>query len=103
MNGQLYDELDIADAERIASRNLCASCWQGLTVQRSDKGQRLWKVICLHCGDDRGFVSADYVERRRNEDHWDAYEAKKNLASALGIEPSKPVDVDKVIKDLWPE
>lgn len=103
MNGQAFDELDYTDAERIASRNLCASCWQGLTVQRSENGKRFWKVTCQSCGDDRGFVSKDFVERRRNEDHWDAYEAKQNLGAALGIKPGKPVDVDKVINKLWPE
>jgi len=100
--GQQYDELQLIDAQHIQRRYLCSQCWGGLSVEKSDKGPRLYKVCCRQCGEDRGFVSNDFVEKKRNEDHWDALDAKKNLGAALDIEPKKPVDREKVIKALWP-
>ena len=100
-NGKPYDELDYTEAQTIVRDCVCAQCW-GQLISGISKGKdhKAYKVYCPECGEDRGFVSRDYVARKKAEDRLDGLEAKRNLASALGIEIT-PVDTEKAIKELY--
>lgn len=101
MQGKPYDELDHIEAQTIKRDCVCAQCWGQLIIGVSKgKDHKAYKVYCPECGEDRGFVSRDYVKRRKAEDKANAWDAKRNLANALGIEIS-PVDTEKAIKELW--
>ena len=87
MQGKKYDELTYAESNAIKRDCVCSQCW-GPLMTDFERGQtrKKYKVFCPKCGEGRGFVSSQYVERRKAEDANDAEEAKRNLAEALGIE-----------------
>lgn len=101
MHGKPYDELDHIEAQTIKRDCVCAQCW-GQLISGISKGKdfKAYKVYCPDCGEDRGFVSRDYVARKKSEDHAEAYEAKRNLGKALGIEIT-PIDPEQAIKELF--
>jgi hypothetical protein len=89
-NGAMNDEttnpipepMSNADAQRTMRRYCCSACWSHLnTYNRPGKGLY---VLCPDCKDNTpGYVSKSWVERRKNESHAEAYEAKRNLKEAL--------------------
>lgn len=100
MSGKNYDELESLEAPHIERDYVCAVCWGTLITQRADIKERLFKVVCPNCGEDKGFVTRTYVERRRAENGMEAVEAKHNLGKALGIK-EKPLNLEKTIKKMW--
>jgi len=101
MQGKRYDEMTSLEATHTERFYVCAQCWGQLITQPSKGKHRCFSVFCPNCGEDRGFVTREYAERRKAEDHAEALEVRRNLGKQLGIE-IKPIDVDQVIKDLWP-
>jgi len=86
MQGKRYDELEYAEANAIKRHCVCSQCWGPLMVD-FERGatRKKYKVFCNQCGEGRGFVSQDYVNRRKTEDHADYTDARRNLEEALGI------------------
>jgi DNA-directed RNA polymerase subunit RPC12/RpoP len=102
MQGKPYDELTSIEAQHTERNYVCAQCWGQLITQPSKgKGFKAFKVICPGCGEDRGFVTREYAERRKAEDRADANEARRNLGEALGIK-REPFDLNREIERLYP-
>ena len=102
MQGDKYNELESQQAAQIEAHYVCAQCWGTLITQHVKGEGRLFKVLCPNCGEDRGFVTRDYAEKRRSDNKVEAVEAKHNLGKILGL-PEKPFDREKVIDQMWPE
>jgi DNA-directed RNA polymerase subunit RPC12/RpoP len=102
MQEKRYDELESQEAARIEANYVCAQCWRTLITQRVKGPERMFKVFCPKCGEDRGFVTRDYVERRKAENKLEAIEAAHNLGKILGL-TEKPFNRDEAIKSMWPE
>jgi transcription elongation factor Elf1 len=101
MQGKNYNELDLGEAQHLERHYVCAQCWGRLMIQISKgKDHKCFTVLCPNCGEDRGFVTQEYAEKRKAEDSFDAQEAKRNLGAALGFE-QKPIDANRVIKELY--
>lgn len=100
MNGKKFNELDLQEAEHIKRNHVCSKCWGALNTERVP-GTEFYKVVCPKCGEDQGFVTKAYVERRRQENHFEAIEAKHNLGKILGI-PEEPFDREEATKKMWP-
>jgi len=100
MQGKNYDEMSLIEAQRTVRDYVCAQCWGQLISQVSKgKDHKCFTVLCPNCGEDRGFVTREYANKRKAEDCFDALEAKRNLGKALGIDRS--FDQSKVIKELY--
>jgi hypothetical protein len=76
------EPMSSVEAQRTMQRYCCSACWSHLnTYNRPGKGLY---VLCPDCKDNTpGYVSKSWVERRKNESHAEAYEAKRNLKEAL--------------------
>ena len=98
-NTQIMDE---AEAVKFTHRYVCSTCWGDLVADRID-GQRYDRSV--HCGNENcsgaGFVTRKYVEKRRDDDHFDYLDAKRNLGEALGLpNPYKNQTVEDHLKAL---
>lgn len=100
MDGKRYDELSVQEAKSIEDSHVCAQCWGPLTTLRSSIPDRTFKVICPNCGEDRGFVTREYAEKRKGESRMEAVEAQHNIGKQLGIKTEKH-DRDQLIKELY--
>lgn len=100
MTGKTYYQLESLEAMHIENHYVCASCWGTLITQRVKPEERLFKVICKKCGEDRGFVTREYAEKRRGESKVEAVEVRRNLGKVLGLK-EKPIDLEKTIEKLW--
>jgi DNA-directed RNA polymerase subunit RPC12/RpoP len=102
MQGKPYDELTSIEAQHTERNYVCAQCWGQLITQPSrGKDHKCFTVLCKSCGEDRGFVTREYAERRKAEDRADANEARRNLGEALGIK-REPFDLNREIERLYP-
>lgn len=103
MKGKPYDQLTITECDRLTRDYVCAQCWDQL-IYELNRGvsPKCYKVYCLKCGEDRGFVTRDYAERRKAESNAEALEAARNLGDLLGIK-KQPFDQQEAINALWPE
>lgn len=64
----------------------CAHCFKPLTLVRH--GYNNIDVYCPDCGEDAGFVTFDYANKRKQESDFELAEAKRNLGKILGqVEP----------------
>lgn len=61
----------------------CSGCWGRVVAIYTGKGQS--KMLCSNCGEVETFVTEHYVEQRKQEDAIDTADAKRNLASVLGL------------------
>jgi len=92
MNENLDDKTDLpalpdGEADRTLLHYRCSACWGHLN-KYPVKDTQLWIVKCAICGDlTRGYVSAQWVERRLSESHAELQEARIALKDAL---PSLP-------------
>jgi len=103
MSGKQFDRLDITDCDRLTRDYVCAQCWGSLIYEVvRGKTPKRYKVYCQNCGEDRGFVTRSYAERRKAESNAEKAEAERNLGAALGIE-KQPFDLGKSIDMLWPD
>ena len=103
MSGKPYDQLNMTDCDRLTRHYVCAQCWGTLIYELvRGKTPKRYKVFCQQCGEDRGFVTRDYADRRRAESGAEKIEAARNLGAALGIE-KQPFDLEKSINQLWPD
>ncbi len=94
------DGLELADANQIARKYVCSTCWGNLGVFFSDNG--LYKVVCLHDGCSYlGLVTRKYAEDQRTKSRIDLIEAKENLGKIMGIESeNKDKTVEEMLKGL---
>lgn len=80
-------------ADKTIRDYVCSICWGNLRGE-PQHGTPNWVVCCSKCDETRGFVSKFYVDERRQQDHFDAYEVNR-LLQDLGIidrPPQKPED-----------
>jgi hypothetical protein len=85
---------DFAEAQKFASLYRCAVCWSHLEIDQDNN------VFCARYPEDHkdaGYVTANYVERRRGESGSEAIEAKSVLRR-VGILPKK--SVEKLLDEL---
>ena len=86
-------------AQTRTNNYLCSTCWGSLTVWiQEDRDSYL--VLCIKCDEDtRGFTHKAEVERKRNEDHFNAQEVRKAYPS-LDPNPKEKKSAEDNIKDL---
>lgn len=95
-NEQVFDR---AKALSIRDHYRCAGCWGFLTIVPI-KGKREDRVTCERCGDERGFVTQSFVERRQS-DSWGEYlEAKRNLKGIIPVEEGEKRSPEEIMKEL---
>lgn len=70
--------LDTNKALLTVAKYSCSGCW-GRLKATTDAPAGHMNVTCTKCGDERGFTSQKFVEKRRNQDAIDAAEVKNNL------------------------
>ncbi|MDI6770126.1 MAG: hypothetical protein QMD04_10695 [Anaerolineales bacterium] len=91
------------DAERVARRYSCATCFGHLNIIRR---AGFSEVICARKELGRcagiGFVTKEYVERARAQSALDRSEAYWNLADTLGLARSKR-SAEQIAKELGGE
>lgn len=98
-NTQVMDE---AEAVKFIHRYVCSTCWSDLVADRIE-GQRYDRSV--HCGNENcsgaGFVTRKYVEKRRDDDHFDYLDAKRNLGEVLGLpNPNKGKTAEQLLAEL---
>lgn len=99
MKTQVLEEIE---ARKFIQRYACSTCW-GELVAEPVKDER---YTCLvHCSNPEctgaGFVTKHYIERRRTEDHFDRFEAERNLGEALGLQnPLKNKTTEELLHEL---
>lgn len=94
--------LEEIDAARFIQKYACSTCWGNL-VADSINGERYLKTV--HCGNvnctGAGFVTKHYVEKRRTQDHFDHFEAERNLRVALNLpDPMKGKTTEEILKEI---
>jgi len=88
---------NVAMAQKTVKDCVCAACY-GPVVMQFAPWQK-YQVTCPKCGEDRGFVTRDWAEKRKAESHAELVEAKSNLAEAMGLnEPKK--STEKIKQEL---
>jgi len=78
-------EMETYKAVGMVRDYVCAQCWGRLTTSKVPNSRNL-KVFCPKCGEDRGFVTYDYKDRRLAESALEEFEVSRNLASAMGMD-----------------
>ena len=99
-----FDNLTILDCDRITRDYVCSNCWESLsyTINKEAKN-KCYKIYCHKCGEDlSGFVTKEYVQRRKGQSLAEKMDAQRNIGHLLGIE-REPFDMNKTIKELWPD
>jgi len=89
---ELFDKLkDSVHLERtnfpagIIDTHRCSNCWGLLRQARTDTYNE-WYVVCYKCLEHTvGYVTKAYIDRRRSEDHFDAFDARQNLKDVMNI------------------
>ena len=77
---------------QIQRNYLCAICWSELTLQEDGE------PVCAKYGTEHyGYASRLYVQRRRQEDHLDYFNAHWNLSPVLNTNTKS---VDELLKEL---
>jgi len=68
--------MDQHRAETVERDCLCSGCWGRVNADFAPG--RLWFVRCINCGENTpGYVSKAYVERREQENKFEAREIKR--------------------------
>ncbi len=86
-------------AQRKTFDYLCSTCWGTLRIWVQEE-RDLYIVLCGECDEDtRGFTHKAEVERKRNDDHFNAQEVKKAYPS-LDPNHKEKKSAEDNIKDL---
>lgn len=85
-------------AQKTIHEYVCSRCWGQLTLL-ADKETR-WKITCLKCGDDQGFVTREYAVQRQAESAAEAIEVKQLLAGLGVIQPAPKKSNEQIIREL---
>ena len=86
-------------ADKTIRDYVCSTCW-GRLFAEPQHGSPKW-VCCQTCGmETRGFVSQYYVDERRTQDHFDAYDVKILLQSLGIIERPPRRGQDQILEEL---
>lgn len=103
MSNKPFDQLDIVECDQLIMHYVCAQCWGSLQfgLNKNSKVKK-YKVYCPKCGEDRGFVTRKFADKKRVESRLEAIEAKRNIGNLLGIEEEQ-IDRDQAINMLCPK
>jgi len=74
---------------------VCSDCWGPLIVRHGLDGRL--HVVCSRCVVTPGFVTKEYVERRRSESHAELAEARRNLEAVI---PQKKQTNEEILQEL---
>lgn len=79
---------------------VCSSCW-GHVLAWPQPDSNLVEVLCHSCGvETRGFVSKYFVDERRQQDHFDAYEVARLLQDLGVIERPPQRSPEQILEEL---
>jgi len=90
------------DARIIARDYVCAKCFGRLITPilkeiSPNTGKEYVGVQCINCGPGTGFVTATYAEHKKDESRRELSEARRNLATIMGIE-TKAIPIEDAKK-----
>jgi hypothetical protein len=87
-------------AAKTIETHVCSQCWGSLAIRWEVPTEGAKVVCCSSCDETRGFVSRQWVDERRTQDHFDAYEVSRLLQS-LGIIDRPPRrSEDQILEEL---
>lgn len=86
-------------AELTVRDYVCSTCWGSLRVEPQNETPNV-VVCCSTCEQTRGFVSEYYVNERRTQDHFDAYDVTILLQNLGIIETSPSRGEDQILEEL---
>jgi len=90
--------VEMDEYKRFVKNYRCNRCYGPLTARFIC--DRKVEITCTNTGcDGDGFVTLSHVERMKSQDIGDYREAKRNLASALGIEEKKS-SIDELMRSI---